>query len=185
MSILEGNHIPKCCRTEVANEINIDWAMYLKLLVSAHNEEKKSRNRRQEQRATLSVCNQCSELWVHPKCVCVLNCRNYKLKSEEKKFKGTYYLYGINIVPLHQCFLVSAPVSSVHSVLFHVPCRQEKKVKTAKISKAKQSNLGTPEEGEILQITPKMMMKSGRVHVDHYVFLPLCVHFTFHLINLF
>lgn len=64
MSILEGNHIPKSCRTEVANEINIDWAMYLKLLVSAHNEEKKSRKRRPEQRATLSVCNQYSELWV-------------------------------------------------------------------------------------------------------------------------
>lgn len=102
----------------------------------------------------------------------------------------TYYLYSINIVPLQQCFLVSAPVSSVHAVLFHAPYRQEKEVKTAKISKAKQSNLGTPEEGETLQITPKMMMKSGRVHVDHYVskepeFLPLCVHFKFHLINLF
>lgn len=102
---------------------------------------------------------------------------NERLK---KKFKGTYYLYSINIIPLQQCFLVSAPVSSVHAVLFHVPCRQEKEVKTAKISKAKQSKLGTP-EGETLEITPKMMRKSGRVHVDQYVskepeFLPLCVH---------
>lgn len=50
------------------------------------------------------------------------------------------YIYSINIVPLQQRFLVSAPVSSVRAILFHVPCIQEMEVKTTQTSKAKQFN---------------------------------------------